>query len=94
MEVGRTITRILCVLRYRISRLNERFVKLIDRWEKAAQNRLTGADSKPPYAAVVKSHGGERVRNRHERTCQVSCREMNTSGPLRRRRNAKDDVET
>ena len=34
--------------------------KLRERWEKVSRNRLAGADCKPPYAAVIKSHGRER----------------------------------
>jgi len=40
--------------------------KLYGRWELASRDRLTGVDLKPPYAAVVKSHGSERLRKRHE----------------------------
>jgi hypothetical protein len=35
--------------------------KLCSRWGWAPRSRLAGADSKPPKAAVVKSHGGERL---------------------------------
>ena len=50
----------------------------------APRSRLSGGGFKPPPAAVVKSHGGERRGKRHGVTCQVCFRETNVSEPLMR----------
>jgi len=34
--------------------------QLYERWRRALRVRQSGADPKPPQAAAVKSHGGER----------------------------------
>src|SRR5580700_10691603 len=37
--------------------------QLFERWRRALRVRRSGADSKPPQAAAVKSRGGERCGN-------------------------------
>jgi len=38
---------------------------LHERWGSAPRSRVTGLGFKPPQAAMVKSHGGERCWKRH-----------------------------
>src|SRR5213076_1895980 len=46
--------------------------------------RQSGADLKPPQAAVVKSHGGERCGNAGTRFWQAWSREASASEPLQK----------
>jgi len=45
----------------------------------APRSRLAGGGFKPPQAAMVKSHGGERCGKGRAWSCQVSTMEMNVS---------------
>lgn len=60
----------------------------------APRNRLAGAGSKTPQAAVVKSHGGERWGKGPARQDQLWIREASTSEPLMRCRKFLGDVKT
>ena len=60
----------------------------------APQSRPAGGGSKPPQAAVIKSHGGERYGKGRARPCQVRTRETNKSEPLMTCRKQKGDVKT
>ena len=44
--------------------------------------RFAGSVCKPPYGAVVKSYGVERIRKRVSGNIQVRIKEMNASEPL------------
>jgi hypothetical protein len=62
---------------------------------RAPRNRLAGAGSKPPSAAVVKSHGRERRRKRHwKEPGQVTGKKRTARKPLMTCRKRRDDVET
>src|SRR5271169_3320973 len=50
--------------------------------KEALRDRQSGADLKPPQAAVVKSHGGERCGNGGTRSRQARLREASASKPL------------
>ncbi len=53
----------------------------------APRDRLTGVGLKPPQAAVIKSHGGERCWKKQDQTCQVSPWKTNESeSPVRCRK--------
>ena len=56
--------------------------QLHSRWRQALRDRLAGAGLKPPYAALVKSQGGERYGKGLTRLGQVWNRETNASEPL------------
>ena len=60
----------------------------------APRSLRSGAGSKPPQAAVVKSDGGERRGNGGTRSRQVRSRETSESKPSMKGRNCTDDVET
>jgi hypothetical protein len=47
-----------------------------------SKSSLSGAGFKPPKAAVVKSHGGERLGKGGARLRQVRVKETNTSEPF------------
>jgi hypothetical protein len=55
---------------------------------------LQGGGFKPPQAAVVKGHGGERCGKGSARRNQVSVKETNTSEPLITCRKRRDVVKT
>src|SRR5438874_8567207 len=76
------------------SGLGMRSTKLYRRWRKTLRNRSAGAGSKPPQAARVKSHGGERSGKRRKEFRQVWLKETNASKPLMTCRNVFIDVET
>src|SRR3984957_17176414 len=50
--------------------------------KEALRGRQSGADLKPPQAAVVKSDGGERCGNGGTRSRQARLREASASKPL------------
>src|SRR5246127_970882 len=56
--------------------------QLYERWRRALRVRQSGADLKPPQAAVVKSDGGERCGNGGTRSRQARVREARASKPL------------
>ena len=56
--------------------------------EEVLRSRVSGSGFKLPHAAVVKSHGGERVRKRSRQRDQVWIEETNESEPSMMRRNA------
>src|SRR6476660_6842983 len=58
--------------------------QLYERWRRALQVRQSGADLKPPQAAVVKSDGGERCGNAGTRFRQARSREASASEPLQK----------
>ncbi len=64
------------------------------RWREALRSRPAGGGSKPPQAAVVKSHGGERWGKGSARQNQVYVKEANTSEPLIKCRKRRDVVKT
>ncbi len=61
-----------------------KYHQLIERNSEAPRDRLTGVGLKPPQAAVIKSHGGGRCREKQIQTCQVSPWKTNESEPLMR----------
>src|SRR5215813_6621695 len=58
--------------------------QLYERWRRALRGRQSGVDLKPPQAAVVKSHGGERCGKVGTRFRQVWLREASASEPLQK----------
>src|SRR6476660_4943896 len=56
--------------------------QLYERWRRTLRGRQSGADLKPPQAAVVKSDGGERCGNGGTRSRQARLREASASKPL------------
>ena len=64
------------------------------RWRKARRRLLTGAAFKPPYGAVAKSHGIERLGKRRRKMRQVRIEETNASESLMRCRDPKHVVKT
>jgi len=58
--------------------------QLYERWRRALRVRWSGADLKPPQAAVVKSDGGERCGNAGTGFRQARSREASASEPLRK----------
>ena len=64
------------------------------RWGEVPRSRLAGVGSKPPQAAVVKSHGGERWGKGLPRGDQVGIKETNVSKPLKKCRKRRDGVKT
>ena len=67
---------------------------LCRRWRQVLRSRPSGAGSKPPQAATVKSRGGERCGKGGTRSRQVWLRETSASEPLMTCRRRIDDVET
>jgi len=57
-------------------------MQLYERWRKALRDRQSVVDLKPPQAAVVKSHGGERCGKAGTRFWQAWLREASASEPL------------
>src|SRR5580704_16342167 len=58
--------------------------QLYGRWRRALRVRQSGADLKPPQAAVVKSDGGERCGNAGTRFRQARSREASASELLQK----------
>jgi hypothetical protein len=67
---------------------------LYRRWRLALRSRPAGGGFKPPQAAVVKSHGGERWGKGPARRDQVGVRETNPSEPLITCRKRIDAIKT
>ena len=66
-----------------------------DEGKKAPRDLLAGAGLKSPWAAVVKSHGGEHEKEKaREEPGQVTDRKRTAREPLMMCRKRRDDVET
>jgi len=56
-------------------------MQLYERWRRALRGRQSGADLKPPQAAVVKSNGGEHCGKVGTWSRQARLREASASEP-------------
>src|SRR5271157_4967984 len=71
---------------------SKRHVQLYERWRWALRVRQSGVDLKPPQAAVVKSHGGERCGKTGTRFRQARLREASASELPAKCRKRSDDA--
>src|SRR5712692_5512049 len=71
---------------------SKRHVQLYERWRWALRVRQSGVDLKPPQAAVVKNHGGERCGKTGTRFRQARLIEASASEPPAKCRKRSDDA--